>query len=258
MFMREFFNPNDRLHLMAYQTLQRTGVWPKPFFDAFIAAGGVVESCWQQHLMGIMADKWVEHELDDRCDDELRATISELESKLAFMEKDSTFTRMNEQRQAMITRALAAEDALRCTTCGGEPPASGVPCICGGTNDIRDEVQGLHETVTEMLATIARYDSIMQDDTQQIQELKTKHCRCVFDAWTIANRDAPPTIECAYHQQQRDELARLREALRRTVAWMQDHGEDEIGPHAQECNAWGGSPCDCDRDVLLTRLLQCL
>jgi hypothetical protein len=49
--------------------------------------------------------------------------------------------------RATIDRLTSELEQVRslakCWTCGGVPPASGLPCVCGGTNSHTEEVDGL-------------------------------------------------------------------------------------------------------------------
>lgn len=51
-----------------------------------------------------------------------------------------------------------------CTTCGGEPHPSGVPCVCGGVNTIHAEVQGLREAALEAHVKLGWYPHMRPRD----------------------------------------------------------------------------------------------
>ena len=67
-----------------------------------------------------------------------------------------------DQIAAALDRA-AQQDA--CSTCGGSPPESGLPCVCGGVNTRDAEVHGLR------LAAIRAEERVAQQDAR-IAELE--------------------------------------------------------------------------------------
>jgi hypothetical protein len=70
---------------------------------------------------------------------------------------------------AYVDRVLLLEGILarerQCSTCCGTPHASGLPCICGGTNRAEDEVKNLR------LESMVLRDAV----TRMGEELKYKH-----------------------------------------------------------------------------------
>lgn len=48
------------------------------------------------------------------------------------------------------------DDARSCLTCGGIPPVSGLPCICGGIGTALAETDGLRRYAFDLEAAIGR------------------------------------------------------------------------------------------------------
>ena len=57
----EFFDPHDKVHLKAYETLEKTGVWP----EGFIPEDVEITTCWQISLASVMAGLWVAKNLEE-------------------------------------------------------------------------------------------------------------------------------------------------------------------------------------------------
>jgi hypothetical protein len=62
-----------------------------------------------------------------------------------------------EQLQSQLAKA---EDDAKCSTCGGQPHASGLPCICGGSNKAWREAQGLREELVKCEMAMGVYTHI--------------------------------------------------------------------------------------------------
>jgi hypothetical protein len=61
---------------------------------------------------------------------------------------------------ALLDRLERAEAGLACTTCGGSPPASGRPCVCGGANTAYAEIDGLRRECMERAVRLGEYPNI--------------------------------------------------------------------------------------------------
>lgn len=57
---------------------------------------------------------------------------------------------------AAMARAVVERVVPPCGTCGGVPPCSGLPCVCGGANTIYAERDGLRQEVYDRDARLAR------------------------------------------------------------------------------------------------------
>lgn len=57
----EYFDPHNKRHLRAYQTVMETGAWPKDFLPKDI----VIPPLWNTLLAYKMANCWVEYKLAD-------------------------------------------------------------------------------------------------------------------------------------------------------------------------------------------------
>lgn len=106
--------------------------------------------------------------------DALVTTIEKLTVKLGEVEEERDAARAESdfhrgQRDAAWEardKALAELASLRqCSTCCGTPHASGLPCICGGTNKAEDEVKNLR------LESMVLRDAVVRIG----EDLKYKH-----------------------------------------------------------------------------------
>lgn len=87
---------------------------------------------------------------------------------LEEIEVEAQVIEMVGHRALAVLDALAAReqevDMLRadaaCSTCGGAPHASGLLCICGGTNKAWREAQGLREELVKRKMAMGEYDAI--------------------------------------------------------------------------------------------------
>jgi hypothetical protein len=61
--IEKFFNPRDMRHIIAYQELQNTGVWPKGFISEDLEFG----PGWQALIAFKIADVYIEEKLGDHC-----------------------------------------------------------------------------------------------------------------------------------------------------------------------------------------------
>lgn len=57
-----------------------------------------------------------------------------------------------------------------CTTCNGVPPASGIPCICGGVNTIYAEVRGLREAHFDLLMRCDRLTDAIKNALEEFEQ----------------------------------------------------------------------------------------
>ncbi len=53
----DWFDPNNIEHIKAYQTLERTGMWPKDFLPENI----LLTDTWQVGIMAKIASCWIVH-----------------------------------------------------------------------------------------------------------------------------------------------------------------------------------------------------
>jgi len=53
----DYFDPYNHNHLLAYQTLQETGMWPK----GFLPEGIEIPSYWNPLITQKIADAWIKH-----------------------------------------------------------------------------------------------------------------------------------------------------------------------------------------------------
>lgn len=63
MTISDFFDPHKSEHILAYAELQRTGTWPRSFWEEAKAAGVEFDPSWAFSLASKLADCWVEHKL---------------------------------------------------------------------------------------------------------------------------------------------------------------------------------------------------
>lgn len=64
----EYFDPHNWHHIAAYRELQKTGVWPKWFWDQMIKDNiNESEPGWQVTIIAKMANAWVEHVAKTGC-----------------------------------------------------------------------------------------------------------------------------------------------------------------------------------------------
>jgi hypothetical protein len=56
----DWFYPNNKTHLEAYEHLKKNGVWPKDFIPNDLELPPI----WQVMLMGKMAECWISYMLD--------------------------------------------------------------------------------------------------------------------------------------------------------------------------------------------------
>ena len=57
----DWFDVDDKNHILAYRTLQNTGSWPK----GFLSGTEYFDINWQTILAFKLANKWVEHVIND-------------------------------------------------------------------------------------------------------------------------------------------------------------------------------------------------
>lgn len=77
-----------------------------------------------------------------------------------------------------IVQLRAELEALRqCSTCCGTPHASGLPCICGGTNRAEDEVKNLRLESMVLRDAVVR----MGEDLRAKEEKHASAKRCTCD-----------------------------------------------------------------------------
>ena len=55
----DWFNPQDKEHLRAYETLRNTGAWPKGFVPKKVT----FEGNWYAVIQVKLADAWIDHVL---------------------------------------------------------------------------------------------------------------------------------------------------------------------------------------------------
>lgn len=63
-----------------------------------------------------------------------------------------------------------------CGTCGGVPPSSGLPCVCGGRNTVYAEVQGLRESYFDLQRSTVQLEAdlaAMRGALERIANLET-------------------------------------------------------------------------------------
>jgi hypothetical protein len=110
-------------------------------------------------------------ELQVEVGEELRKRLA-LEGPLKQGEVDEAL-RHARDLIAMIGERDALEAELKnrrqCSTCFGTPHASGLPCICGGTNNADEEIKGLRLAAMraqDELANVKRYCGELEHDAK--------------------------------------------------------------------------------------------
>ena len=159
--------------------------------------------------------------------------------------------------------------ARSCSTCGGVPPASGLPCVCGGTNSREAEVNGLRaqiydleKTEREFALLCLRYgDACAQARTAEtraasleaaLEDERGAHAETrkslESPVWSRLEGIAKGVVDVhdsAWNtlRSERD-TALARIALLEKVAAFAQHGS----PNGFRCPAWNGMACTCGLD----------
>ncbi len=108
-------------------------------------------------------------------------------------------------RRTLLPALIATlEEVPPCGTCGGVPPASGLPCVCEGTNSVYMERQGLSD---ELFNAIRRAEAA----EQALQRVQAER-----DTWKERLRATEVGISQAFHE--RDEFRAKRDRLREVLA----------------------------------------
>jgi len=102
---------------------------------------------------------------------------------------------------ATIAAALLAAEARNreCTTCGGVPPASGRLCVCGGTNTIYAEVDGLRQECMNRAIRLGEYPNISAGEIAEAEARGREAGLVVLDALVTRLEDVQSEEEASIH-----------------------------------------------------------
>lgn len=56
----DWFDPNDKEHILAYKQMQDTGMWPKDFYKKIQSKKLVFPAGWHSILAFKLANKWID------------------------------------------------------------------------------------------------------------------------------------------------------------------------------------------------------
>jgi hypothetical protein len=90
--------------------------------------------------------------------DDLTARLAATEAAEQAMANAAHWLTLERERLTLANEDLTAAvngKAPACGTCGGIPPLSGLPCVCGGKNTLYAEAQGLRDELFDLTARLA-------------------------------------------------------------------------------------------------------
>ena len=152
-----------------------------------------------------------------------------------ILQRDERIEELEQERD----RALAEIASLRmCSTCCGTPHASGLPCICGGTNSREEEVKGLRLESTVLRDAVVRMGgeiNALKDKGRYIQaRIESWERGFERDGGTVNVEMLQPlwsqiyaTLDVAFRPNRSE--AEIQEALDAWRALTEEQREDALG-----------------------------
>lgn len=138
-----------------------------------------------------------------------KSAFTRSEEITALRERVDTLERQNAQLSNMT----------KCGTCGGQPHASGLPCICGGSNTVYGETLGLRQRLAAqeqenkgLVARVLKYEDDVDEMGQEITALRALASRQAEALREIARMGAPFDAK-GTHSQRVCDIARAALAL---------------------------------------------